>query len=192
MSPTENLPAAQPFSGPQIKNGKISAFWSTPGTICIGKNLHLKRFQDEFDDSVHILRIDKNSNGKTFKFPSFFISTLILRMKEIWNKLEQGADQKWKLPGYDKVTEWNEMTSDEFWNGPDSIKIAQFRMKPYLSSYETMQFRIWNEIDKEFHRTFENEKGTVVWRGPVATITLDSFKKLLSALENINTGVSEN
>lgn len=185
MSRADNPPATQSFAGLVGKNEDNTLFWSTPGVISVGNGIYVKRFKNEYHDNIHILRTSSKSGGTKFKFPSYFIPNVVFRLEAIFNKLELDANKKWTLPGYEKITSWDEFSSETFWSGEDEVRIFDFRIKPYLSSYGTLQFRMWNAVDEEFHKTFENKNGTYVWRGPMTSYGLEACKGLVSALKKL-------
>lgn len=190
MSRADNTLSAQPSAVSENKNERST--WSTPGTITAGKTLYVKRFKSEYEDNIHLLRINQRSEGTKFQFPSFFIPDVIARLNAILNKVEDNGEGKCSLVGCENVTNWYEFTSDSFWAGGDSIKVSQFRMKPYISSFGTLNFRLWNEIDEEYYKTFENSHGTFTWRGPMASISLHACRKLVSALEKLKNAAPDN
>lgn len=185
MNSTETLSSVQQSAeSVQTNTDYGTAFWTTPGTQAIGTSVLVKRFDDGGEDNIHIMRINKDYLGSKFKFPSSFIPVLVERLKGYLEKLEYTDDKKWKIPGIEKITSWEELTSDEFWAGDDYIKIAQLRIKPFLAAYGSIQFRLWNEVAN--YQTFENPDGsTKLWRGSAASISVAVMKKLVAVLEKL-------
>ncbi|MES2286670.1 MAG: hypothetical protein V4547_13360, partial [Bacteroidota bacterium] len=106
------------------------------------------------------------------------------RVKGYLDKLEFTEDKKWKLPGIEKITSWEELSTDEFWAGDDYIKIAQLRIKPFLAAYGSIQFRLWNQAEN--YQTYENPDGTTkIWRGSSASISVAIMRKLVAVLEKL-------
>lgn len=161
-----------------------ASFWATPRTQFVRGNVLVKRFTTGSDDNIIIMKLNKKANPSKFRFPALLLSSLTSQMKKLLSTLTSTDGQKWSCPGLTEST-YDEFSSDEFWSGPEVIRVAQIRMKLYLSTYKTLMVRIWLEVDTENQKTYEKNGEKVLWRGPSASISLDSFRELITALETL-------
>ncbi len=202
MNPKENLPICFNISGEVIENGLANmpfskekkkqypelhpSFWSTLGTIHVNDCLLVKRFSDGNDDNVYLLQDNYRMAASRFKFPSLFLSILIQRMEGYLKRLEYDDEYTWKLNGLSEITRWNDLRTNLFWNGPEAVKIQRFHMRPYISEYGTLTFRLWNEADEDEDKgASDSDENIVQCRGPVASIGVSAFKELLKALKRL-------
>lgn len=163
-------------------------FWTTSGTIPVGNSniLLVKRYRDGLSDNVYMLRLNNmgGANGSKLKFPSFWISTFVKRMGETINRFERDADGRMMLPEIQDVTPRDELAEDSFWDS-GALRIAKIRIKPFLSEFGTLTFRLWMEVDPKFHREYQNEKGVTAWKGPQCNISVDCYVGLKEALQTL-------
>ncbi len=85
----------------------------------------------------------------------------------------------------DKVSSWEDFTTDEFWSHERTLQIVQFKIRPYLAISGKIMFRIWQEVDPSNQKIYENARGSTFWRGPAASIDYNEVKKLVAALERL-------
>ncbi len=177
--------SGQHSAGPAKHQEDSDAFWTTPDVQSAGDTVLVKRFKNETDDNVHIMRLNKDYPGSKFKFPSTFLTALVDRTKAVLGQLELGEDNKWKLAGCESISSLKVLSTDEFWTGDNCIKIVKFRIKPYVSPYGTVQFRLWQEVEEGQYKTFETAEGSRTWRGPAISLGVGAMKKLAAALEKL-------
>ncbi len=161
-------------------------FWTTDGTIPVGNSniLLVKRYRDGLSDYVYMLRLNTmgGNNGSKLKFPSFWSSTLVKKMEETIARFERDPEGRVSLPECQEVTPRDELSEDSFWE-TGALRIANIRIKPFLSEFGTLTFRIWMEVDSKFYRTYENENGVTIWKGPQCNISTDCYVGLMEALK---------
>lgn len=184
MDPS-TIPSVQSFVvESDLKPEDDVMFWSE-GVYTIGDAILVKQFANSDIDNVHIMRINKLYGASKFKFSSNEIPELVKKINEVVDKVVLGEDKKWKLAGCEKISSWEYMLTDDFWSG-DYIKVEQFRIKPFLTEKDTLQFRLWQELDTEEPVIVKNKDGTSrIWRGSVATIGVSELKKLSAILEKL-------
>lgn len=162
-------------------------FWATPGTVPVGNTVLVKRVKDGMSDNVFLLRLNaRSTNGGTkLKFPSFWISTVVKKMEQILQHLEPNSDGQMAIPECQTVIPRDELSTDGFWQHPSTINIARLKMRPYLSEFHTLMFRLHTEVDSKFHKVYENESGDVMWKGPACSISASTFIELADALKTL-------
>lgn len=159
-------------------------FFASAGTIAASANLLVKRYSNGREDTVHILRLNKGPKGSRFRFPSLFLSTISKRLNELLEQVNKVGDN-WKLPGLETPSSYDDLSDEQFWADKKTIKIVQFHLKPFITPYNKLMFRLWNAVDPSNQKVYENEKGKIIWKGPVASLTLEETRALATALETL-------
>lgn len=168
---------------------QTAGFFASPNTIAAGACLLVKRYANGREDTIHILRLNKGPKGSRFKFPAMFAGTVSKRLLELLELIKQDGDTK--VPGLETPTAYDELCDDAFWTGPNSIRVVMFHMKPYLTTYKKIMFRIWNAVDPVNQKVYENEGGRVVWKGPAASLTIEETMGLAHALDKLSKSFPE-
>lgn len=166
-------------------------FFTSPGTQIVMNNLLVKRYSNGSDDNIYIIRLNKGPNGSRFRFPALFISSFIKKMNDLLKKLEPGENNAWTLPGMETISTWKDMSSDPFWEHESSLRIMNFRVRPYFATFGTIMFRMWNEVEEAHQKTYESDRGQVMWRGPATSITVEMMRRLVSAMEKLSSMAPE-
>lgn len=167
-------------------------FWSSGDVHAIGESLLVKRYYSNGQDFVYLQRLNSTAAASRFKFPSGMILILLVRMKEIIDKVGKDEDGKFFLetiPPYNGPTK--DFSADSFWKGKELIKIQRFHMMPYHSFFG-LQFRLFQEVPEDFHREYMAKDGKLVpWKGAQNSISFSVFKGLYKALVDINNDEDE-
>lgn len=166
-------------------------FFASPGTIAASASLLVKRYANEREDTIHILRLNKGPKGSRFRFPSLFASTVSKRLFDVLEQMEQVGDSNWKLPGLETTSTYEDLSEDQFWMDKYAIKVVMFHVRPYITSYNKLMFRMWNAVDPANQKVYENDKGKVLWKGPVASLTVDETRGLATALLQLTKTAAE-
>lgn len=153
-----SLSSSSPKASPKphlFRPEKESKFWSTPGVIQAGSTVKVKRFLDGLLDSTYIARKNSfNGNYTIFKIPNFNVWPLTVYMEGILQKVIIDPFGNQVIPGYDISTPTNQLNNKTFWqDGRDTFHALNFWMKPFLSEFGTIQFRIWEEIAVQKHKS---------------------------------------
>lgn len=159
-------------------------FWCTPDVKSINNVLLVKRFSSGFD-FVHLMRLNAKTASTKFKFPASFIGTLISKLSEIMLKLEVMPDGTIILPGSTFPTTREELSKDAFWSGENCVKLCTFYMKPYMSEYGSLMFRLHIRVPERSFRTFTENGATTAWMGPASSISLSVAEGFLKVLKEI-------
>lgn len=168
-----------------------AGFFASPNTITASSSLLVKRYTNGKEDTIHILRLNKGPKGSRFKFPALFASTVSKRLRETFNQLEQVGENGWKLPGLETPTAYDDLSEDHFWADKSTIRVVTFHIRPYISTYNKLMFRVWNAVDAANQKVYDNERGKVLWKGPVASLSLEEAKGLATALEQLSRSAPE-
>lgn len=191
MSPADGTPYPKDFK-PEVgspetimdANEKDPGFFTTPGTQAVSALLSVKRYTNGINDNICIERINR-AKPTRFKFPSTYIPVVVKRLNEILGEIKCKGKLPWELPGVDKVSTWDDFTTDEFWQHKHTFHVGRFWVRPYLTISHKIMFRIWQEVDAAYQRTYENDKGFTMWRGPAASLNYEECKDFVSALERL-------
>jgi len=170
----------------QVKNvlpEDSEEFWCTPDAKSIHNVLVVKRFSCGLD-FMHLMRINQKVSASKFKYPNSLTGVLIAKLSEIMLKLEVTPDGVIVLPDAPFVSR-EDLTKESFWTGEDCIKLCAFYMKPYMSEYNTLMFRLHQRIPEKNFRTFTDNGVTTTWMGPAASISLPVAEGLLKVLKEL-------
>lgn len=170
----------------QVKNFQpedSEDFWCTPDAKSVNNILVVKRFSCGID-FVHIMRINQKASASKFKFPSSLTGSLISRMSDIMLKLEVTPDGIIVLPDAQHFSR-EDLAKESFWSGEDCIKLCAFYMKPYMSEYNTLMFRLHQRVPEKNFKSFTDNGMTTTWMGPASSISLPVAEGLLKVLKEI-------
>ncbi len=163
-----------------------AGFFASRGTIAASASLLAKRYSNGNDDTIHILRLNKGPKGSRFRFPALFVSTVSKRLNAVLDQLQQVGENGWKLPGLDTPSTYDDLSDDQFWADGNTIRVVQFHIRPYITTYNKLMFRMWNAVDPINQNVYDNEKGKVIWKGPVASLSVIEAKGLAAALDQLS------
>ncbi len=170
----------------QVKNflpEDSDEFWCTPDAKHVNNILVIKRFTCGID-FVHLMRINQKASASKFKYPASLTNTLLSKMKETMLKLEVTPDGTIVLPDAQNATR-KELAEDSFWTGEDCIKLCAFYIKPYMSEYNCLMFRLHQRVPEKNFKTFTENGATTTWYGPASSISLQVAEGLLKVLKEI-------
>ncbi len=163
-----------------------AGFFASRGTIAASASLLAKRYSNGKEDTIHILRLNKGPKGSRFRFPALFVSTVSKRLNALLEQVTNEGYNDWKLPGLDAISSYDELGEDQFWDDKSTIRVVQFHIRPFVTTYKTLMFRMWNAVDPSKQKVYDNDKGKVIWKGPVASLTVEETKRLATALEQLS------
>lgn len=156
-------------------------FWTSGPVQAIGDSLLVKRHRDGAFDHVHLAKI--TTYGRSlFKIPTSMVETLVSRMEGLLMQIEVDESGKYHYPGITEPTPQDDLADDYFWNEEVTIKIVKFRLRPYLSIFGKLTFRMLMEVSDE-HKRYN--LGKVCWAGPSSALSFDNFRALLEVFKGI-------
>lgn len=160
-------------------------FWQAPDVYLIQRTLAVRRYTTGLFDYIYLNRQTSSQNEVKFQIPTSKIGLLINWMESIKNRVKLNADGKRGLPDHTEVTLYSDITSKDFFKHKDTFNCETFYIRPFLSAYGSLQFRMLEELDEDFHRTIESNTGFFNWCGPSSQISLSVFLGLLKVLKTI-------
>lgn len=158
-------------------------FWCTPDAKSVNNILMVKRYTCGID-FVHLKRINQKASASKFKYPASLTGSLISKLREIMLKLEVTPEGVIVLPDAPNATR-EDLAKESFWTGEDCIKLCAFYVKPYMSEYNTVMFRLHQRVPEKHYKTFNDNGATTIWFGPASSISLQVAEGLLQILKEI-------
>lgn len=156
-------------------------FWTSGNVRAVGDTLLVKRHREGIFDYIHMAKITSFGRS-TFKFPTSMIDMLISRMEYMLKLIEVDEDNNVYYPGITEPTPYDQLADERFWNDDTVIKLMKYRLRPFISQYGKLCFRMLMEVPEQ-HKRYN--MGKLSWSGPSASISFDSFRELLSLLREI-------
>lgn len=163
---------------------QMDHFWTTIGVIQVGKNVMVKRCFDGLLDNTYISRKNVKSDHNTvFKIASFCLKDLISYMEGMLAKISISSLGIHQLAGLPLLLA-TQIDGNEFWSeGEDTFHMNELWMKPYLTDWGMIQFRVWNQVPERLHRHFQD--GSPAWTGPRCSLTMPVFLELVGVLKHL-------
>lgn len=158
-------------------------FWCTPDAKSVNNILVVKRFSCGLD-FLHIMRINQKASASKFKYPASLTGSLVSRLSDIMLKLEVTPDGIIVLPDAPVATR-EDLAKESFWAGEDCIKLCAFYIKPYISEYNSLMFRLHQRVPEKNFKVFTDNGTTTTWFGPASSISLPVAEGLLKVLKGM-------
>lgn len=181
---TQTLPGqANRMTSPQNQ----LKFWTSPDVQSCSTNLLVKRHADRNCDTIFLKRLNsQNSGASVFQFPTNLIPSFLDRVEDLLARLKAEEKNRFSLEGITEVSSPEDFVKDSFWEHKETIRLMRFVLRPYLSDWG-ISIRLWQEVDQEYYKEFEDSKGNFrTWKGPCTSINCKNLRQLVPILKYIH------
>lgn len=174
-----------PESCKSTKKIKLNQPWTSPDVRVVSNTLLAKREKDKFRDSISLQRILMRGAPLTFSFPTIFAPAFIEwieKLQQIFGNEENRESLKCRLKDEGKQ---KEVDFRSIWSSKDCLKLLNFHIRPWMYEVDKVDFRMWQEIDKQFHKMIKTKEYSFFWCGPDTYISYETLLKLKEVLREL-------
>lgn len=165
-------------------------FYSSVDCKAVGSVGILRRYNhgnSPASDSLYFGRV--SSNGfTTFKLKTQFASLFVAGCEQILKRAIKNDSGNWTLPGHETPTSYSDLQLPHFFDHPDTVKVLNLSARPYVSDWESLCIRLFQEVPAQHHRNY----GSTLWRGPTTYISFEAFIQLVQHVKTLASQPREN